>query len=99
MIEPQALFLDPDLLERFFQARSVSDVEKLIAEVEAARACAWFPVGGDDMNVPSIEPGTNPPLQLIERVVNGFDGCLELMKARSEGDPPGTPFAAAQKWA
>nr|HEX4313334.1 hypothetical protein [Kofleriaceae bacterium] len=90
--------LDPSLIEAFFRARSVADVDDLLRHVERAASCVWLPVGGSDMNVSSIEPGTNPPLQLIERVVNGFDGWLELMKARNPSESPSSPFEAVRKW-
>lgn len=90
--------VSPQVIEQFFRARSAQDIVELIAAVEATGDSDWLPVGGTDVNVSAIEPGTNPPLQLIERVVNGYDGWLELMKARHPQDEPRSPFEAAQLW-
>lgn len=79
-------------------ARTVDEVERAIEGIEAELgSVVWRPLDDTERNNGSVELGRNSATQLIERVVNGQEACLELMAATT-GEVPATPYEAAQRW-
>lgn len=86
-------------IERLLAAKSIADVDGILAEL-GAQDGDWLPVGGTDSNAANIETAKSRVAPLIERIVNGVDAVLEMeMTRRNEFDnEPGSPRQAVERW-
>lgn len=95
MVE-QVHLIDPELAETLINAETVTQAQAAISAIERSlgRATTWRPVGDIKFNHGPVQMGVDPATQLIERIINAQEACVELEAGRRRVSP-NSPHAAA----
>ena len=88
----------PGPAAKLLDAKTPEQTKAAIAAIESSLGgVVWSPVGGNPTNHGTIELGMDPAAQLLERVVNAQEACLELEALRRRASAS-SPHDAAAKW-
>lgn len=88
--------VDATLAAALINAETVAETESAIAAFErSVRGCSWRPVGDIEFNHGPAQIGIDPATQLIERVINAQEACIELEAYRRQVSPSSPQEAAS----
>ena len=87
------------IFEMFRNSNTISDIIKLMSELENEYNVSWRPVGGINNNLAIINMGSDPAAGVAERLTNGIDAVLE--RKWEENNRPtyiSSPRHACEEW-
>jgi len=81
-----------------WDARTMTDVKAVLAEVAKVRTLKWRALGDRPNNNGTIRMASDPNVAFVERVTNGMDAIMDLAHLQHPEYPVVTPREAAERW-